>query len=106
MKPVEFFEAVQRDQDLKGVAICPFNGTGEMAFVVEHVPSGYQTKIPFATVEKCDWQDIRQVIAGQREPNVLYHMSRIVGYYSRIENWNRSKIGELRDRHRGNYQVA
>jgi ribonucleoside-triphosphate reductase len=34
------------------------------------------------------------------------HITRIVGYYSRIENWNKSKIGELADRHRGNYAVS
>ena len=33
-------------------------------------------------------------------------ITRIVGYYSRINNWNKSKIGELKDRHRGNYSVA
>lgn len=35
----------------------------------------------------------------------LYGVTRIVGYYSRISNWNKSKIGELADRHRGNYRV-
>lgn len=35
----------------------------------------------------------------------LYGVTRIVGYYSRIHNWNKSKIGELKDRHRGNYGV-
>ncbi|MBT9138026.1 MAG: Anaerobic ribonucleoside-triphosphate reductase [Syntrophomonadaceae bacterium] len=35
----------------------------------------------------------------------VYGITRIVGYYSRINNWNRSKIGELRERHRGDYQI-
>jgi len=35
----------------------------------------------------------------------VYGLTRIVGYYSRINNWNKSKIGELRDRHAGNYAV-
>lgn len=35
----------------------------------------------------------------------LVHISRVVGYYSRIENWNKSKQGELKDRHKGNYSV-
>lgn len=106
MELMGFFEKVQGDQELKGIAICALNGSGDMAFVVEHLPSKYQTKIPFSTVEDCDWANLREVIAGEREPNVLYHMARVVGYYSRVENWNRSKLGELRDRHRGNYQVA
>lgn len=38
--------------------------------------------------------------------NPLYGVTRIVGYYSRIQNWNKSKLGELADRHRGNYRVG
>ncbi|MFH0732795.1 MAG: anaerobic ribonucleoside-triphosphate reductase [Candidatus Omnitrophota bacterium] len=38
----------------------------------------------------------------------IYGVTRIVGYYSRIDNWNKSKLGELRDRRKSphNYQVA
>ncbi len=35
----------------------------------------------------------------------VYGITRIVGYFSRVNNWNRSKIGELKDRHRGDYAV-
>lgn len=35
----------------------------------------------------------------------VYGVTRIVGYFSRIQNWNNSKIGELKDRHKGNYIV-
>ncbi|WKZ15423.1 MAG: hypothetical protein QY317_16125 [Candidatus Jettenia caeni] len=33
----------------------------------------------------------------------VYGVTRIVGYYSRVQNWNKSKVGELNDRHKGNY---
>jgi len=33
-------------------------------------------------------------------------ITRVVGYFSRITNWNRSKLGELRDRRKGNYHLA
>ena len=36
----------------------------------------------------------------------VYGMTRIVGYFSRIANWNKSKLGELKDRERGNYSVT
>ncbi|MHC4789697.1 MAG: anaerobic ribonucleoside-triphosphate reductase, partial [Planctomycetota bacterium] len=36
----------------------------------------------------------------------VYGMTRVVGYFSRIPNWNKSKVGELKDRRRGNYSVA
>jgi len=45
------------------------------------------------------WEKIKKGI-----PDLIY-MSRIVGYYSRINNWNKSKLGELKDRHAGNYVV-
>jgi len=35
----------------------------------------------------------------------LHGVTRIVGYYSRVSNWNKSKIGELHDRHLGRYSV-
>ena len=35
----------------------------------------------------------------------VYGMTRIVGYFSRISNWNKSKLGELKDRHRGHYAL-
>ena len=31
---------------------------------------------------------------------------RIVGYFSRVDNWNKSKLGELADRQKGNYAVV
>jgi ribonucleoside-triphosphate reductase len=36
----------------------------------------------------------------------VYQITRIVGYFSRINNWNKSKLGELKDRHRGDYCVS
>ncbi len=36
----------------------------------------------------------------------VYGLSRVVGYFSRIDNWNRSKQGELADRRAGDYRVG
>ncbi len=36
----------------------------------------------------------------------VYGITRIVGYYSRINNWNKSKIGELKDRQKGQYAIT
>ena len=43
------------------------------------------------------------VIRNERKPIVLEGVTRIVGYYSRVNNWNKSKVGELRDRAKGDY---
>ena len=43
-------------------------------------------------------KDIWDVIANNRKKIVLEGITRIVGYYSRTHNWNKSKVGELHDR--------
>lgn len=35
----------------------------------------------------------------------VHGLTRIVGYYSRVTNWHKSKLGELKDRHGGNYSL-
>lgn len=35
----------------------------------------------------------------------VYGISRPVGYYSKIENWNIGKQAELKDRQKGNYEI-
>jgi len=43
---------------------------------------------------------------GYCESSNVYGVTRIVGYFSRVNNWNKSKIGELKDRRQGNYKVG
>ena len=53
-------------------------------------------------IEKNNWPILeKQIIQGKD----VHHVTRIVGYFSRIENWNKSKQGELKDRHKGDYKV-
>ena len=51
-------------------------------------------------IENNDWNTIQKQLPD------LNYVTRIVGYYSRINNWNVSKQGELTDRHKGEYEVA
>ncbi len=51
-------------------------------------------------------QEFIQVIQNDRKPIVLNGITRIVGYYSRVNNWNKSKVGELRDRAKGSYGLT
>jgi hypothetical protein len=51
-------------------------------------------------------QEFIQVIQNDRKPIVLNGITRIVGYYSRVNNWNKSKVGELRDRANGSYGLT
>ncbi|MBR9675874.1 hypothetical protein GOV05_02590 [Candidatus Woesearchaeota archaeon] len=43
---------------------------------------------------------------GNCGSNNTFGITRIVGYYSIIENWNESKKAELVDRKRGSYRLG
>lgn len=61
--------------------------------------------VPLSKIIKSSRDEIKAIVIAlvdgifQRVEGV----TRIVGYYSRVNNWNKSKIGELRDRRIGNY---
>ncbi|MCD6413517.1 MAG: anaerobic ribonucleoside-triphosphate reductase [Elusimicrobia bacterium] len=60
----------------------------------------------FTACEDCGRQTrgIKQNCSYCGSVNV-YGITRIVGYFSRIPNWNKSKIGELKDRRKGDYAL-
>jgi ribonucleoside-triphosphate reductase (formate) len=35
----------------------------------------------------------------------VYGISRVVGFFSKIEDWNKSKKAEFKDRQKGNYGI-
>lgn len=36
----------------------------------------------------------------------VYGVSRVVGYFTKIDRWNKGKQAEFRDRQKGNYDVS
>ena len=36
----------------------------------------------------------------------VYGISRVVGFFSKIEDWNKSKKAEFKDRQKGNYNLS
>ncbi len=61
----------------------------------------------FTICEDChrNSRGIKEVCPSCQSSNV-YGVTRVVGYFSRVDNWNKSKLGELKDRQKGTYQVA
>ena len=108
MRLSDFFNRVEGHKDLEGVGVESGSSDGEVnpGVIIRHRPTQLLTRLPAAAVEKADWEVIEDVLVGKREPQVLQHMTRVVGYFSRIENWNKSKVGELKDRQKGTYRVA
>lgn len=61
-------------------------------------------QISLAALMSQDVADIAEALATGVTVKV-WGVTRIVGYYSRVTNWNKSKVSELHDRHKGNYGV-
>lgn len=101
-----FFEKVETHPELTGIGVDTECTKGQPGVIVKHQLTGLMTRIPTAAVEAADWATLESVLVGTREPQVLQHMTRVVGYFSRVENWNKSKIGELNDRQKGQYALA
>lgn len=104
MRIVEFFEKVEAHPELAGEGLDKPAKESPGA-IVRHIKSGLSTRLPLEAIEQAEWPVIEEVLTCKREPVALQHMTRVVGYYSRIDNWNKSKIGELNDRHKGDYAL-
>lgn len=72
--------------------------------IIANMKQEQKYKVTKDTIKESDWDNLYSVLCG-REPMVIDGITRIVGYFSKISNWNKSKIGELHDRRKGNYAV-
>lgn len=50
-----------------------------------------------------NWPTVYRSVVQGRD---VRQVTRVCGYFSATENWNASKIGELADRHRGDYSLG
>lgn len=72
--------------------------------VVLNTKANQKYKIAVDSIMNYDWFNLKRVLDGG-EAKVLDQITRIVGYYSKTSNWNKSKLGELADRRKGDYAV-
>jgi hypothetical protein len=98
MELTKFFEAVEASKDMEGRDISDED--------VKIQYMGDVVTIPIGLIEQCPWDILFAAITNRGPITLLRYMTRVVGYYSRTENWNKSKIGELKDRHRGDYTLT
>jgi hypothetical protein len=109
-----FVEHIEAHENLELVAENrKSDGSGETVLVVhdnrlaEDV-LGHQVTVELAEIfsaikDEKTAQRFVAVVAREDVPVKLNGITRIVGYYSHTQNWNKSKIGELRDRAKGQY---
>ncbi|MGR3304362.1 MAG: hypothetical protein ACUZ8I_17945 [Candidatus Scalindua sp.] len=110
-----FVEAIELSSDLEIIGTA-FPTNDEEVFVIrdysktEGIDGAYVEVSIDEIVQKVTdtdrAQDFIKVIQNDRKSIVLHGITRIVGYYSRVNNWNKSKVGELRDRAQRNYGLT
>ena len=100
-------------EEINGLQVVgtSFNKEKKEIFIIEDINNNNEhiEVLISEIIEKVDNIEIARefvkVIMGERSPIILNGITRIVGYFSRVNNWNKSKIGELRDRRKGEYGV-
>lgn len=115
MKSLELFvNEVDKYSNLTIVAEEEKDGAEVLVLENTEVPKdveGHQITVEVSEIfAKCvDEKSVTRfvkVVNCDANPLVCHGITRIVGYYSRVSNWNKSKIGELRDRLGENYALS
>lgn len=100
MTLAEFAEKVQKHDDLD---ILGATEDDEIVIRRDEVPL---RAVPLESILLNEWQRLEAVLMGRENGRAMIHIARIVGYFSVVKNWNRSKLAELHDRHKGDYGVS
>ena len=105
MQGREFYEKVMTHDAVEWLGVIEGRSPAEDEVLVQHTETGIKHAVAVESILETPWEELEAVLTGRREPKVMIHLTRIVGYYSRVQNWNRSKLAELRDRHAGAYSL-
>ena len=100
-----FYKQVQAHAAIEWLGAREGRSSSEDEVLIHHTESGTIWAVAITSVLKHSWRTLEAVLTGKESPSVMIHISRIVGYYSRIQNWNRSKKQELIDRQAGMYAL-
>ena len=111
-----FVDAINAKDNLEILgAVTPKDGSGDFIVIQNSALAegieGHQTEVATAEIfAKCTKenraQNFADVVACEKNPIQLHGITRIVGYYSRVHNWNKSKVGELRERNQKHYALS
>ena len=99
VKLKEFDEAIATNENLE---IDGVDGNADKIKVINH-DSKSAFEVELKTIMLTPIRDLVKALDEGVFEGRVYGVSRIVGYYSRINNWNKSKVSELEARSKGNY---
>jgi hypothetical protein len=97
----EFYDRVNAHADMEWIGAIEGKDSIDGEAIVCHIKTGVKHAVSVRAVLDTEWPELEAVITGARYAKLMVHRTRIVGYYSRVENWNGSKLAELRDRQAG-----
>lgn len=108
MDPHEFWDKIHSDRRFEWLGSIEAERPIDDYVIVRNDahPDNPRFTLTIQTILDNDWEQIEAVLEKRRLPRVLLQVTRIVGYYSFIHSWNRSKLAELADRQKGNYALA
>ncbi len=104
-----FVNAVDRTENLE-IHDSELTDDGDAIIIrntaIDEGISGAYVRVSVEEVDRVPAHQVIGCIQNERKPIMCHGITRIVGYYSRTNNWNKSKLGELRDRDQANYTVG
>jgi hypothetical protein len=101
----QFHTNIANHHNLKWVGSHEGKTVNEDEVYIVNVKTGGIMGVPIKTIQDTPWGILEGVLTGVRPARVLRHFTRVVGYYSSVHNWNRSKHAELGGRRAGTYGV-
>ena len=99
----DFYDQINDNEDFEWIGVPNIPDTTEV--LIRYKPRDAKFALDVAAIKEHSWDVLRDVLTLQRDPVIMEKVTRIVGYYSMLQNWNKSKIAELNDRHKGDYTL-
>jgi len=105
MDGLVFYSNIQSSENLEWLGAKKGATSADDVAIVANTHVHTKFAIPIAALKHTPWDQLEAVLLHKRDAKLMTHITRIVGYYSQLQNWNASKLAELKDRHKGSYVV-
>ena len=100
-----FYHSVDENTELEWLSSVEGKKESGNGVIIGCTKTGHKFFIALSAIKNSDWATLSDILFGKRQPRVMSHMTRIVGYYAFLHNFNESKQQEVIDRRRGNYII-
>ena len=95
MEKQDFIEFLSSETDHFDMAEAPMDGKDGL-YVKNKT---YDTETHF-TNDVISQMELKDLVVATHQGRNIEHMTRVTGYFSKVQGWNKGKVGELKDRSR------